>query len=319
MKKLFVLKRGQEVGVISREGDQLQFHLPIGGIGGHKKFQIQQGQSLHKAIEDKFGRFSGSTKISEKYQLVDRELGIGEYFPRLQRGAQFFLENAKPYGEQINSAYDEEERAFVADSRRHLILLLRRLEEATRFIEPVDNQLGVYGLQLRELLISACTEVEAQFKWIMDPHLVSSKKPTKINQYFCIEKELRLSEYTVNFHAFPRLSPIKPFAAWSSAGSCTTLRWYQDYNKTKHNRADYLDVGTLGNVLSAIGGVAILIAQQVGAKNLAGDGASQWPDPQILHAISANSPIEFTWHDRLVPDPDNEITHWVKKSKGFKF
>ena len=71
----------------------------------------------------------------------------------------------------------------------------------------------------------------------------------------------RLSEYTVRIPTWTGAHGTRtPFSAWTTSGS---LRWYQAYNATKHDRhAGFKTLFTFENMLDAVCGcVAILSAQ----------------------------------------------------------
>jgi len=50
-----------------------------------------------------------------------------------------------------------------------LLLLIQRLDELLLFVEPTTQSLQTYSHKARELLILACTEVEAQWKHYLQP------------------------------------------------------------------------------------------------------------------------------------------------------
>ena len=84
-------------------------------------------------------------------------------------------------------------------------------------------------------------------------------KKFKMNQlgtkdYVHLADMLFLKEYRVTFSSHPFSKVLSPFAKWNLKEGETTksISWYDNYNKTKHNRAFYFKNATLESCLNAI-------------------------------------------------------------------
>jgi hypothetical protein len=87
-------------------------------------------------------------------------LGPGEYFPRMARP-----ESTNPEL-SVGKNPDQNRSALNARSTStgQLHTLIQQLQEICRVVQPIDQNLDAFGHEIRNLLIIACTEVEAQWK-----------------------------------------------------------------------------------------------------------------------------------------------------------
>lgn len=179
-------------------------------------------------------------------------MGVTKPYYRIYRpgsGTEFL--NDTRYCNESNELY----RAFQL-----LELDLKRIFE---FIEPTDNNLKTYSNRLYELLLRACTEVEASAKAILvangyncDPDDLNMKN------YRLVNNATRLSEYKVTLETWnPKPIVLHPFKTWKSTH---TLEWYSAYNTVKHNRFKEYEKASLNNVINAIAGVYAILYSQIG-------------------------------------------------------
>ena len=128
------------------------------------------------------------------------------------------------------------------------------------YLEPAEQNLGCYSYRIHELLLRACIEVEANCKAILLENGYTKTGDLRMGDYIKIGISHRLSEYTVRMPTWTGVHGTRtPFSAWTTSGS---LRWYQAYNATKHDRHAEFKNATFENMLDAVCGcVAILSAQ----------------------------------------------------------
>ncbi len=167
--------------------------------------------------------------------------------------------------EALNVDLGEKMRA-----KKELKILIEKLHDILLVIEPDDNCLHVYGHKIRELLILACTECENL--WTSYIRLSGNTKPVlKTTDYIKLKDKLFLGEYQVTFSNHPYEKIFTPFKDWDKAQSTQSLKWYDGYNKTKHNKNKYFCEATLENCINAISAIIVLFCVRYGPYALIGE------------------------------------------------
>lgn len=94
------------------------------------------------------------------------------------------------------------------------------IKRILRHVEPIDAHLSVFGHEIRNLLLLACTEVEAQWKGIMKANGYSFQTDARgmeratTSDYVKLLSVLRLREYVSCLPYTPDLAPRAPFLGW---------------------------------------------------------------------------------------------------------
>jgi hypothetical protein len=181
--------------------------------------------------------------------------GPGEFYPRIARPLALARQET-PWSPILS-----EDKAYVANAKSQLILLVRKLETICHIVQPSTKTLHVYGHDIRNLLILAATEVEMHCRGILKANgSLASKFNT--NEYIKLVDPLRLVDYAVTFLDFPDLQSIRPFAGWSKADPTKTLGWYDAYHGVKHNRENEFERSTLRYAFEGVSArIALLVAQ----------------------------------------------------------
>lgn len=136
-------------------------------------------------------------------------------------------------------------------AKSDLKILIDKLHEILLFVEPDMNGLQAYGHKIRELLILACTEVESS--WVGYFRLANKYRDgLTTKDYVKLNSVLRLFEYQVSFKNYPFNIQIKPFEGWDAKRPTKSLTWYDNYNKTKPNKAESFSCATLDSCFKAI-------------------------------------------------------------------
>ena len=187
----------------------------------------------------------------------------GEYHPRIWR----------PINWPRARVHYEKEWASAQGAALNLFV---EMHTVFRYIEPAGNG-RAYGDEIRQLLILACTEVEAQCKGVLRANhydryttdrtgkrrQVQRKNWNMPGDYQKVGRALRLADYKVKLRGHPALPALQPFAAWAT-GTSAPLPWYADYNKVKHDRLLKFRRATLENMIDAMAAVHILVCAQFG-------------------------------------------------------
>ena len=174
----------------------------------------------------------------------------GQYYPRI--GPVGWPYDESPYHQQILSA------------KRQLHLLCNDLNEIFTFIEPTKSNQNVYSHRLRNILLVASTEFEAQCVGILQANNALPQGAFfNTKDYVRLLPVFQLDQYHVVLRMFAGYPTLKPFAGWSQANPTTSLSWYDAYNKTKHNREVNFHFATLENVILSVAACFCLIYGQV--------------------------------------------------------
>src|SRR5262249_35907400 len=159
----------------------------------------------------------------------------GQYYPRMARPNQYRRERAY-YGPD-----NEDLRREYVLQMGQVVSLIQKLGEIGRFVHPEGPALQAYGHEIRNLLILACTEVETQWRAVME---ANGKKPRNRGDYVGLQPAMRLGDYAIVANRYPWLPPLRPFEGWGS-GTPGALAWYDAYNAVKHHREGNFAEGTL--------------------------------------------------------------------------
>ncbi|MDR3413147.1 MAG: hypothetical protein P4L87_19700 [Formivibrio sp.] len=140
----------------------------------------------------------------------------------------------------------------AAPALMHMRTMIGLLERIMSVVYPASDTLSTYGFEIRNLLILACTECEAQWLSILEMNgYIKNRYST--NDYVQLEPILMLRKYSISFNRYPWLEPIYPFGSWRVGGNPTQdLIWYNAYNEAKHGGLNSLHKATLCNALYSL-------------------------------------------------------------------
>lgn len=148
---------------------------------------------------------------------------------------------------------------------RQLEIILGDLEIIFKVIAPHRKQRSVYGHAIRNIIILACTELDARMQSILVKNGVESiGKYFEMKDYFKLKEPLRLDEYELSLYRYGDLGTFSPFSTWESDEK---LYWYQAYNHIKHNREKHFAEAKLFNAINAIMAYTIILIAQYGHRN----------------------------------------------------
>ena len=169
---------------------------------------------------------------------------------------------------------------LTTDNERHAALqtvrlLLERLDELFLYIEPCSTSLGTYSNKTRELLILACTEVENTWQHYMRSaqHSPTSSRSYTTNDYIKLLTPLRLSEYELVPKPYS-IPPMRPFLSWDVAQPSKSLKWYDAYNLTKHDRQTHFDKATLKTCIEAVCAQLVMFSVRFSPHSLYHEGGT---------------------------------------------
>lgn len=211
-----------------REAVRLGISNPENGLGSY--FQAAQHEMIWEVIRHQAGWCQGS------FHKI--ELGPRQYYPRIARPLSYTDQ------EYLRSPSATEEQSVVALGLGQANVFMRRLDLICQTVHPAPNTLGVFGHEIRNLLILAATEVEAHWRGVLVAN-GSAKDQFNTRDYARLVRPMRLDRYAVSFPSYPWLPPVRPFAGWKAEQPTKSLGWYDAYNHVKHDREGAFQQATL--------------------------------------------------------------------------
>ena len=148
---------------------------------------------------------------------------------------------------------------------RQLEIILDDLADIFKVIAPHSKQFSAYGHAIRNIIILACTELDARMQSILVSNGVQSiGKHFEMLDYYKLKEALKLDEYELSFYKYGDLGTFSPFSTWESNEQ---LKWYEAYNHIKHNREKHFAEAKLFNAINAVMAYAIILIAQYGYRN----------------------------------------------------
>lgn len=186
----------------------------------------------------------------------------GEYFPRVARPDGL---GAPSPGYNPDPSTDF--RHSLSRSKGQLHAFIQSIEHICRVVHPSERNLSSYGHEIANVLMLACTEVEAHWKNVLKANryrTTGKYDNLTTGDYIKLLAAMRLNEYEVRFNYYPWLDDFSPFAAWSMPETSKSLRWYRAYNNVKHDREGHFPEATLYCGLSAVAACFVMLCAQYG-------------------------------------------------------
>ena len=158
----------------------------------------------------------------------------------------------------------------LISSSQQLSILVDNLLTIFRYVYPEDCSTGhrnalCFGNECRSSLILACTEVEAQWRCVLDAnHAIKTGQICTTKDYVRLLPAMRLKDYVLKLARFPRYPLIKPFATWAVGNATKSLPWYDAYNLTKHDRSGNFAEANLSNTISAVAACLVMHVAEFG-------------------------------------------------------
>lgn len=209
-------------------------------------------------------------------EAKESQLEPGQYFPRIWRGKFSKSGLADVISIDPLSLYGQ---AYI-NSMKGAIGVFEYLNDIFRYVEPSKVNKKSYGNKMREALILACTEIEANWVSIYRlnlPSSIPSNDRYSTTQYVCLKPIMKLDEWSVSLTHYEEMGVFQPFKNWQahspsgdSPGPTKSIPWYNAYNKIKHDRELYFHKANLENLLEAMAALYIMICAQWGPKAFEG-------------------------------------------------
>jgi hypothetical protein len=225
-----------------------------GGAGTY--FKKGEGETIWDAIRRNATGWFEPAGTNPFHQSAFRP---GQFHPRMARPT-----SEAPTDPLICNPGAASDSHFIALARGQLKALTRQLDRICQTVQPAEETLSVYGHEIRNLLILACTEAEMHWRGILHANGIDQAR-YDTRSYVKLHGAMRLGDYTVRLPAFPWLLPVCPFDGWGGTDRPTQhLPWYDAYNATKHNREGEFAKATLAHAFQAISACVVMMAAEFG-------------------------------------------------------
>jgi hypothetical protein len=294
----------------SRKGDTVQVYLPDDLYQHQMQIDLNKWLEMAATYSEPNDLHLYDDVINAVWQelsfnnvLIKKNVKVlntaaGKFYPRIWRGI-YAPERAYCYNpisprSMYKSVYI---RSTVAATS-----IYESLQDLFKYVEPATVNMDVFGNRIRELLILACTEVEASWRAILEENSTERKDRYTTKDYIKVKEPLQLSSWGVELRDYPGLGTFSPFANWQATDPTKSLPWYDGYNAVKHHREAESAQASLKNLINAVAAVHILQGAQWG--------------PEIYDRFFGNLPSPFaTTHiptfelsDLYVPSLDGQLT-----------
>jgi hypothetical protein len=220
------------------------------------RMSLDPGQTFETYVE----------KVAGGYTVEAPVLNAGEYYPRIWRRASVI----ESFGELMPRVEDTNYAGSFVTSLEQIEGLFEDLLSIFRVVHPAKGNLEAFGGGIRDIIILACTEVEAQWKGVLDAHNVKPAKGSffTTRDYVKLLPVMKLNEYVVKLTRYPWLPPTGPFFNWNRDDPTKSLTWYDAYNKIKHDREDGFINATLGHAIESVAACVVMLGAQFGIEAL---------------------------------------------------
>lgn len=236
-------------------GEAIRLGTDASQAGPGSYFKAEEGEDIWGALQRQTPWFEAESLVAFHKTILDP----GNYYPRMARPMY------RQQDDKLGWCPDaSKERNRIAIAKGQMTALIAQLARICQTVHPTPQTFETYGHDIRNLLILACTEIEAHWRAVLEANGLSCKT-YNTNHYVKLSPALRLEEYGVRFSEFPWLGPTHPFKGWgNTAGPTKSLTWYSAYNAVKHDRENQFEQATLGNAFNAVSACFIMILAQYG-------------------------------------------------------
>jgi hypothetical protein len=220
-----------------------------------RQIDVEDKRDLTGGHEDILHALKRARSMCAFHRLT---LEPGQYYPYMARPTNKILNGSGTNPDYLHLTAERVRRT----GQLHALIVL--LENICRVVQPEKRNQNAFGHEIRNVLLVACTEVEAHWKKIYHENGGIREDP-KTKQYIVLADAMRLREYGVSFPWFPWLKSIKPFKSWDrSKGESKSLPWYAAYNAVDLEKSFHR--ATLLRAFEAVAACFVMLCAQYGIR-----------------------------------------------------
>jgi hypothetical protein len=199
--------------------------------------------------------------VAAGYTIESSVLNAGEHYPRIWRTGTAI----EQFGESLPRVEDTLFFPSFVRSLQQIEALFESLAQIFRVVHPTEDNLETYGSAIRDLIILACTEVESQWKGVLKAnHVPAIGGDYSTKDYVKLYAPMQLNSYELALIRYPDLRATAPLRGWDVNRSTKSLKWYDVYNKVKHDREGNFKEASLQHAIEAVAACATMLAAQYG-------------------------------------------------------
>lgn len=217
---------------------------------------LLEGETLRDALK--------RVPMFEKREFVLHKMALapGQFYHRMARPSDHHPYEAPGSLPDVSSHGEE-----LISTLNQVRSLVGMLDQIFQSVHPSPDNMRAYGAAIRNLLILACTECEAQWRAVMFANGHRPERPST-NDYVKLSDAMRLTDYKVRLIHFPALGELSPFANWKISSPTASIEWYDSYNAAKHDREGSFSRASIAAAANAVAAVWIMVAAQYGIEGL---------------------------------------------------
>ena len=253
------LERGDYFGTTSDRGAQVwhfdglrAVRVGIPDPDERSMTTLQDGEGVRQALQ-RVPMFAQTHFVLHRMKLPP-----GAYYSRMSRPSDQHPTESPGMLPDFWKSSD-----LIASTLNQVRSLVGMLDTIFQAVHPAQANMTCYGSSIRNLLILACTECEAQWRGILGSNGLAPERPST-RDYVKLASAMRLSDYSIKLQHYPWLDEVAPFQTWEADAPTKSIAWYDDYNAAKHDREAEFDRASLGSAIHAVAAVWVMIAAQFG-------------------------------------------------------
>ena len=134
----------------------------------------------------------------------------------------------------------------------------KMLEKTNQYVSPSYNNRNTYSDEFSKIILLSCSEIDSILKYLCKLDGIKSNR-----KYYSMEDYSKLLEKINNikdigYCPFYNSSlkeealVVYPFARLNSEMQYANLKWWENYQKLKHNRLENVELGNLYNAVYSI-------------------------------------------------------------------
>lgn len=242
-------------------------------------------------------------------EIIPIKLNYGEKYFNIYRPcynasmverSSYRMKDNKPFLEDYKDLPIMDEREYH-NHLNQLEILVDDLQNVFKTVAPTSKNLSCYGHNIRNIIILACTEIDAMMKNILKKNGCPSKgRNYTTTDYVKLIDVLKLKEYKLSFRRYSDFSLLSPFINWNSLKPSESIKWYDDYNKIKHDREKNFKLATIENAINSVVAFAIVLISQFGYRN------EHWNDI-MSKVLEVSEEPQWDITDFYIPICDSDI------------
>jgi hypothetical protein len=248
----FVIERrnGREelAQVYSYDGTDV-VRVQVGRTLGSAPDEATANQLIQRNLEALDATLAKTLAGLERFAISKRierhEVAVGTYHPGIARP----LYPGPPPTDIVNPIF-RNELEQLAVIKREIRLLGHDLEECFNVSAPNQKNFDVFGIRYESMLIFACIGVEALFTKVLRENGCEQPRYST-GDFVKLLAPMQLDQYEVRLARYPGLPSFAPFKGWTTTHSTKSLRWYDAYNKIKHDKSASVQEATMHTAINA--------------------------------------------------------------------